>query len=273
MVLNNLNSRLAGYHLTASRTKIKKNYEKLASGHRINRSGDDAAGLGISEKMRAQITGLNKAEQNVRDGVSLVQAADGAMTEIHAAMQRLKALATQASNDIYQDSERETLQQEIDQITDQIDTIVNGTTFNNKQILVDGSSGDSGEFLFKIGSETNDILKIEIPDLKRSSLGIDNLSVLDEESSIASLDKIDKAINYVSEERGRMGAYQNRLEHTINNIGNSKKDIQSAESLIRDVDMATEMMAKVKNNILVEAGQFVLAHSNQQSQEVLNLLN
>lgn len=274
MVLNNLNSRIASYHLTTSRGKSKKNFEKLASGFKINRSGDDAAGLGISEKMRAQITGLNKSEQNVRDGVSLIQAADGAMNEIHAILQRLKELTAQASNDIYQDSERETLQQEVDQLTDQIDTIVNSATFNNKQILAGPDSiGNDDKFIFKIGSEQMDILEVEIPDMRRGSIGIETLSVLDGEAAAESMGKIDQAINAVSKERGRMGAYHNRLEHTLNNIGSSKEDIQSAESLIRDVDMAAEMMKNIKNNFLVESGQFVLAHSNQQSSEVLNLLN
>ena len=376
-----------------------KSMEKLSSGLRINRAGDDAAGLSISEKMRAQIRGLDQAARNAQDGISLIQTAEGALQETHSILQRMRELAVQAANDTNVAQDRESIQNEMNQLRDEIDRIANNTEFNKQKILVAGTgtstsgstsgttpsetvnvagveltiqigqgmgdieieftegdtegvawngnkltvtlttdekeytvteienlikgateeapsefdpnnvsvsgegaidlsgvnlaaspvsttistgaasstSGDKFNATFQVGANKDQTFSIEINDMTAKSLGLTSTSgsgidVTDNAKANAAIETIDNAIKLVSEQRSKLGAYQNRLEHTINNLGTSSENLTAAESRIRDVDMAKEMMAFSKNNILAQAAQAMLAQANQQPQGVLQLL-
>ena len=242
--------------------------EKLSSGYRINRSADDAAGLSISEKMRSQIRGLNKASSNAQDGISLVQVAEGALNETHSILQRMNELATQAANDTNTSTDRTAIQAEIDQLTSEINRIQSTTQFNTMNLL-DGTFSSNN---LQVGSLSGQSIGISIKNMNASSLGVDALKVSSFASAGSSMDKIQSAINLVSTQRSTLGALQNRLEHTINNLNTTAENTQAAESRIRDVDMATEMVEYSKNNILAQAGQSMLAQANQATQGVLSLL-
>ena len=242
--------------------------EKLSSGYRINRAGDDAAGLSISEKMRSQIRGLNKAASNAQDGISLVQVAEGALNETHSILQRMNELATQAANDTNTSTDRTAIQAEIDQLTSEINRIQSTTQFNTMNLL-DGTFSSKN---LQVGSLSGQSIGISIKNMDASSLGVNALKVSSFASAGSSMDKIQSAINLVSTQRSTLGALQNRLEHTINNLNTTAENTQAAESRIRDVDMATEMVEYSKNNILAQAGQSMLAQANQATQGVLSLL-
>ena len=364
-----------------------KSMEKLSSGLRINRAGDDAAGLAISEKMRGQIRGLEMGSKNAQDGISLIQTAEGALNESHTILQRMRELAVQSSNDSNTDADRNELQKEMDQLTGEIDRIGNTTEFNTKK-LIDGSkngvteqignvkfdnqgddklftavvaqsassagmpgsegnetlnvkitdydgsgaytlewttqSGTTGTIAgiadtggpqtitvggggsytltlgaigvedigkeatftsrksveeyknnaltFQIGANSSQTMNVEINDMRAAALHVDNIKVSSASSAEASISAINKAIEDVSGQRSKLGAFQNRLEHTINNLGTSQENLTAAESRIRDVDMAKEMMEQTKNSILAQAAQAMLAQANQQPQGVLQLL-
>ncbi|AHZ17545.1 flagellin Hag [Bacillus velezensis] len=259
--------------LNAGSNSAAKNMEKLSSGLRINRAGDDAAGLAISEKMRSQIRGLDMASKNAQDGISLIQTAEGALNETHSILQRMSELATQAANDTNTTSDRAELQKEMDQLSSEVTRISTDTEFNTKKLL-DGTATD---LTFQIGANEGQTMKLSINKMDSESLavgdatkGID-ISTSAEAASTA-LTTIKTAIDTVSSERAKLGAVQNRLEHTINNLGTSSENLTSAESRIRDVDMASEMMEYTKNNILTQASQAMLAQANQQPQQVLQLL-
>jgi flagellin len=260
-------------NLTSNNSTVSKNLEKLSSGYRINRAGDDAAGLAISEKMRAQITGLETASKNASDGISLIQTAEGAMTEVHSMLNRMVELAQQSANGTYQNKvDRENLQMEFTALNNEIDRISNGTSFNGTKLL-DGSLATSGLTL-QIGetSDTYNQIAVTIGKMDSASLGVSSLSVGDQTHAADAVSMIKTAINKVSSTRGRLGATQNRLEHTINNLSVASENMTAAESRIRDVDMAKEMMSYTKNNILVQASQAMLAQANQVPQGVLQLL-
>ncbi|WP_419393370.1 flagellin [Cytobacillus praedii] len=259
-----------------------KSMEKLSSGYRINRAADDAAGLAISEKMRNQIRGLDQASSNSQDAISLIQTAEGALNETHAMLQRMAELTTKAANETLTTSDTAKIQKEITQLTDQIDAIASQTKFNTKEILNTTSS-----LTFQVGANSGETIELDLVDATASTLGVaaGTGGLSDLSSGITSttdgalnsvakgnLDKIQEAINTVSENRSNLGAVQNRLEHTINNLGTTSENLQAAESRIRDVDMAKEMMAMTKNNILTQAAQAMLAQANQQPQGVLQLL-
>ncbi|WP_339251373.1 flagellin Hag [Sporosarcina sp. FSL W8-0480] len=262
--------------LGANNTNAAKNLEKLSSGQRINRGGDDAAGLAISEKMRAQIRGLDMASKNAQDGISLIQTAEGAMNETHAILQRMRELAVQSANDTNTDSERANLQNEVDQLAQEITRISTDTEFNNKK-LINGSLGASG-VTFHIGANASQSIKLTIGNMGAGSLGVQGsvasvgINISSQTLADKAITAIQSAIDAVSSERSKLGAYQNRLEHTINNLGASSENLTAAESRIRDVDMAKEMMDFTKNNILTQAAQAMLAQANQQPQGVLQLL-
>ena len=242
--------------------------EKLSSGYRINRSADDAAGLSISEKMRSQIRGLNKAASNAQDGISLVQVAEGALNETHSILQRMNELATQAANDTNTSTDRTAIQSEIDQLTSEVNRIQSTTQFNSMNLL-DGTFSSKN---LQVGSLSGQSIGISIKNMDASSLGVNSLKVSNFASAGSAMDKIQSAINLVSTQRSTLGALQNRLEHTINNLNTTAENTQAAESRIRDVDMATEMVEYSKNNILAQAGQSMLAQANQATQGVLSLL-
>jgi flagellin len=350
-----------------------KSMEKLSSGLRINRAGDDAAGLAISEKMRGQIRGLEMGSKNAQDGISLIQTAEGALNETHSILQRMRELAVQSSNDTNTDTDRGEIQKEIDQLTSEIDRIANTTEFNTQKLL-DGSAAKdqtiaasaeifsqnsstfsitstvdnatvsaSGSYFLEVGSETatagtynytltkadgttstgtiantgtitvNGVtltaaatvksgdtlglnisddkaittdgsvslqigantgqqMNIDINDMSSTGLKLNGIKVDSQEAAEASITAIEAALRNVSGERSKLGAFQNRLDHTINNLGTSAENLTAAESRIRDVDMAKEMMEQTKASILAQASQAMLAQANQQPQGVLQLL-
>jgi len=374
--------------LSAANNANQNSMEKLSSGLRINKAGDDAAGLAISEKMRGQIRGLEQANRNAQDGISMVQTAEGAMNETHSILQRMRELSVQASNDTNTAADREELQKEVNQLTEEIDRIGNNTEFNTKT-LMDGSIGtdatldqvntsavanvkvsddaatgdgayqvteqmtyadesatdaDDGELLsgtidvkdsngdslgtldfseedvekgiasktldngngeeitveidltatgngadgsasdadtvdveknsvsFQIGANAGQNLELGISDMRADALGVDGIDLTSKESANQAIGQINNAIESVSSERSKLGASQNRLEHTINNLGTTSENLTASESRIRDVDMAKEMMNQTKQNILAQASQSMLAKANQQPQGVLQLL-
>lgn len=347
-------------NLAFNNAQASKNLEKLSSGYKINRAGDDAAGLAISEKMRGQIRGLDMAQKNSQDGISLIQTAEGALHETHAILQRMRELAVQSSNDTNMNEvDREAMQSEIKALTDEINDISTRTEFNTQK-LIDGSFTDKK---FHIGANKDQELTINISNMNAEKIGlnenatfkksggeVDNdtlkkagisvsgndakiksgatlqkgeeiyvsggggkyfklsdvervsgdkitfkkdakavvtasganikagsgqvmqLSIEDQKSANAAIETINSALNKVSTQRADLGAIQNRLEHTINNLGASSENLTAAESRIRDTDMAKEMMGFTKNNILMQAAQSMLAQANQQPQGVLQLL-
>lgn len=278
MIINHNISALNTYRqLSTNNVLQSKSLERLSSGLRINRAGDDAAGLAISEKMRGQIRGLNMAQKNAQDGISLIQTAEGALNEVHAILQRMRELAVQAANDTNNNNDRAELQKEVKQLLDEIDRIARDTEFNTKKLL-NGSLATSGAGLkFHIGANSGQNIELTIGDMATSALGssgstIDEVDISSQNGADAAISVIQAAIDQVSSERAKLGAYQNRLEHTINNLGTAAENLTAAESRIRDVDMAKEMMEFTKMNILSQAATAMLAQANQQPQLVLQLL-
>lgn len=249
-----------------------KSLEKLSSGLRINRAGDDAAGLAISEKMRGQIRGLDQATRNAQDGISMIQTAEGGLNETHSILQRMRELAVQSASDTNTAEDRSEIQKEVEDLIAEIDRIATTTQFNTQQLL-DGTGGTAGAFTLQIGANESESLVVTFADMQSSALGVDGVDLgVDADTSTAAITTIDAAIKLVSDERAQMGAKQNRLEYTINNLSTSSENLSSAESRIRDVDMAKEMMNYQKNSILQQAAQAMLAQANQQPQGVLQLL-
>ena len=272
MIINhNISALNAHRQLGVNNNAVQKSLEKLSSGLRINRAGDDAAGLAISEKMRNQIRGMEQAQRNAQDGISLIQTAEGALNETHAMLQRMAELYTQAANETYTDDDAAKIQAEIEQLTQQIDSIANQTQFNTKKLL-DGTLTDP--VVFQVGANDGETIELTLSDNTVSGLGLDALADLDgtNATAAANLATVQNAINTVSENRSNLGAVQNRLEHTINNLGTSAENLTAAESRIRDTDMAKEMMEFTKNNILTQAAQAMLAQAQQIPQGVLQLL-
>jgi len=255
-------------NLSFNNTEASKNLEKLSSGYKINRAGDDAAGLAISEKMRGQIRGLDMATKNAQDSISLIQTAEGALNETHAILQRMRELAVQSSNDTNVSSDRAALQLEVDALASEITRISTDTEFNTQKLL----SGGFKNMVFHIGANENQSIKLSIGDMSASALKVSGVSISTQPEADKAITTFDKAIKDVSEQRAQLGAVQNRLEHTINNLGATSENLSAAESRIRDTDMAKEMMGFTKNNILMQAAQSMLAQANQQPQGVLQLL-
>ena len=287
---------------------LQKSTEKLSSGYRINRAGDDAAGLSISEKMRGQIRGLTQASRNAQDGISLIQTAEGAMNEIHSILQRTRELMVQASNGIYTDSDRGAIENEVEQMKGEIERIALSTEFNKKKLLNGDYGADSEGITLHVGANTDGkddtyeynvntdsvegkdqsmtftIGSMRIADLHTADGegfdAVEDVSAFDPEDTIeiahetvaANIARIDDSLQYVSDERSKLGSLQNRLEHTIANDDNTAENLQASESRIRDVNMASEMVNYSKNTILQQAAQSMLAQANQQTQGVLALL-
>jgi flagellin len=249
-----------------------KSTEKLSSGFKINRAGDDAAGLAISEKMRSQIRGLDRASTNAQDGISAVQTAEGALNEVHSILQRMNELATQAANDTNTSMDRSQIQLEINQLGSEIDRIASTTQFNTMDLL-DGSFTSKN---LQVGSLAGQRIELNISSMKASGIGLGaagaSLNVSSFSKAGNSMTLIQAAIDKVSTQRANLGAVQNRLEHTIANLDTSSENTQAAESRIRDTDMAKEMVTYAKNNILAQAGTAMLAQANQSTQGVLALL-
>ncbi|GGI16515.1 flagellin Hag [Gottfriedia solisilvae] len=260
--------------LTSNNATASKNMEKLSSGLRINRAGDDAAGLSISEKMRGQIRGLEMASKNSQDAISLIQTAEGALNETHSILQRMRELAVQGANDTNVTTDRTAITNEYTELANEVNRISAQTEFNTQKLLDGNPAVATTGLNFQIGANTGQTLNLKIGAMDSASLKVDTGSVqLDTNANAtAGIAKLDTAIETVSAERSKLGANQNRLEHTINNLGTSAENLTAAESRIRDVDMAKEMMEFTKNNILTQAAQAMLAQANQQPQGVLQLL-
>ena len=259
--------------LGMNNTQVSKSLEKLASGYRINRAGDDAAGLAVSESMKAQIKGLEAASSNSQDAISLVQTAEGALTEVHDMLNRMVELATKAANGTYTDEQRGNYQDEIKQLQDEIDRISQTTEFNGQKLLSGGTMATNG-LTMQVGTTnvaTNQ-LTVTIANMGAASLGISAVKVNAVTSAQAAIAAINKAITTVSKTRSGLGAMQNRLEHTINNLDTTAENLSAANSRIRDTDMAKEMMKYTQMNVLVQSAQAMLAQANQQPQSVLQLL-
>jgi flagellin len=257
-------------NLTNNNSQVTKNLEKLSSGYKVNRAGDDAAGLAISEKMRAQIKGLETAEKNSNDAISLIQTAEGALTEVHSMLNRMVELATQSANGTYDDSvDRAALQAEITSLNSEIQRIAEGTNFNGKKLF-----NEAQNFTLQVGDTADAYNQITMSTtaMTTASLGVDAVNVANQADAASAIDTIKAAINKVSTERANYGALQNRLEHTINNLNVNVENMTAAESRVRDVDVAKEMMSYTKNNILVQSAQAMLAQANQVPQGVLQLL-
>ena len=267
VVQHNLTAANTNRQLGITTSGLQKSTEKLSSGYKINRAADDAAGLSISEKMRNQIRGLNKASDNAQDGISLVQTAEGALNEVHSMLQRMSELAVQAANDTNQTVDKNALEAEVTQLQTEIKRVGSTTQFNKMNIL-DGTF--TGKKL-QVGANANQTISVSISALT----GVTSKALATHVSGTAAqsaITSIQSSITKLSTLRSKLGAIQNRLEHTVANLDNISENTQSAESRIRDTDMAEEMVQYSKNNILQQAGQSMLAQANQANQGVLSLL-
>ena len=268
VVQHNLSAMNTNRQMGVVTSALQKSTEKLSSGYKINRAGDDAAGLSISEKMRSQIRGLNKASDNAQDGISLIQVAEGALNETHSILQRMNELATQAANDTNTSVDRQSIKDEIKQLNEELDRISSTTQFNKQDLLTGGFSGK-----LQVGALEGQTMDVKISlAVSAKGLKVSAVEVSTNAMAGAAMQSIQDAIESVSKQRSKLGAIQNRLEHTINNLDTNAENTQAAESRIRDTDMADEMVQYSKNNILSQAGQSMLAQANQQTQGVLSLL-
>ena len=255
--------------LSGNQSAVSKSINKLSSGLRINSAADDAAGLAISEKMRSQIRGLDQAESNAQDGISLIQTAEGALQQTTDILQRMRELVVKAENTgVLSEKDQESIQVEISALKVEIDRIAESTSFNGKNLL----DGSATALSFKIGANTNscDTLTISIGNMNAATLSVDNLDVKTAPS--AALDAIDDAIVTVSSQRANLGAVQNRMEYAIESLSTTSENLTAAESRIRDVDMADQMVTYTKDNILQQSAMAMLAQANQQPQQILSLL-
>lgn len=267
VIQHNIAANNAYRNLSMNSTGTQKNLEKLSSGFRINRSADDAAGLAISEQMRSKINGLNQATANAQDAVGLIQTAEGALTETHSMLQRMVTLATQSANGTYNSTARSAIQKEVTALDEEIKRIAQKTDYNGIKPLESNGSG-----LMQVGPTADERLTISYLKMDSSALSVNGLSVSTVSKANSAITKINAAINTVSGYRADLGAAQNRLEHTINNLKVTSENMTAAESRIRDTDMAKEIAAFTKNNILNQAAQSMLAQANQTPQGVLQLL-
>ena len=264
---HNINAMNANRNLGINVNALGKSTEKLSSGLRINRAGDDAAGLSISEKMRAQINGLDQASTNAEDAISMIQTAEGALNESHSILQRMRTLAVQSANDTNISADRTALQKEITELNDELTRIHNTTQFNKQYMFKEEVNAK-----FQVGANQGESINQKFTKVDAGTLGTGNVNISTQTGADAAIKTIDGAIEKVSDQRSTLGARQNRLEHTIANLDNANENLTAAESRIRDVDMASEMMKFSTSNILQQAAQSMLAQANQQPAQVLQLL-
>ena len=268
VVQHNMAASNANRQLGISTNTLSKSTEKLSSGYRINRAADDAAGLSISEKMRSQIRGLNKASSNAEDGISAIQTAEGALNEAHSILQRMNELATQSANDTNTTADRTAVQSEVDALSKELSRIASTTQFNTQNLLDGTFTGKN----LQVGALENQKITISIGTMNATALGVASLDVKSFTKAGSAMTAIQKAISQVSGQRSDLGALQNRLEHTVNNLDNISENTQTAESRIRDTDMASEMVQYSATSIIQQAGQSMLAQANSQTQGVLSLI-
>ena len=275
IVQHNMSALNTNRQLGTTNKLLANSTEKLSSGYRVNRAADDAAGLSISEKMRGQIRGLNQASTNAQDGQSLIQTAEGALGEIHSVIQRMRELVVQASNDTNVSADRTAIGLELQALSSEIDRIASQTEFNTMKLL----SGGFSNKVLQVGANATQTIKFSISAMSSKALGITVSTIAAKVkgktvgSAISPLiSTVNKALSLVSQQRSKLGALQNRLDHTIANADNMAENLQSSESKIRDVDMAKEMVTYSAKSILQQAGQSMLAQANQATQGVLSLL-
>ncbi|MDZ7793970.1 MAG: flagellin [Spirochaetia bacterium] len=285
MIINhNMSAMFAQNQLKNTNGMLEKNIEKLSSGLRINRAGDDASGLAVSEKMRAQIRGLNQASRNAENGISFIQTTEGYLQESQDIMHRMRELAVQSANGIYSDEDRMMIQVEISQLVDEIDRIASHAQFNGMNMLTGRFAAESGEntvtasMWFHIGANMDQREQVYIGTMTSEALGVrqmgtgETITMASPEEANRSIGSIDSALKSINKQRADLGAYQNRLEHAVRGIDVGAENLQAAESRIRDVDMAREMVDYTKNQILQQAGNAMLAQANTKTQSVLQLL-
>jgi flagellin len=285
MIINhNLSAMFADRSLRTTNSNVEKGMEKLSSGLRINRAGDDASGLAVSEKMRSQIRGLERASKNALDGISFIQTTEGFLQESQDIIQRLRELAVQASNGVYTAEDRMQIQVEVSQMVDELDRIASHAQFNGLNLLTGRFARETGEnfvtgsMWLHIGANMDQRERIFIGTMTSVALGTRNggdgsiMSLASPDDSNRAIGTLDEALKRISKQRADLGAYQNRLEHTIRGIDIGAENLQAAESRIRDADMAREMVDYTKNRILAQAGTAVLTQANQKTQQVLQLL-
>ena len=275
IVQHNMSALNTNRQLGTTNKLLANSTEKLSSGYRVNRAADDAAGLSISEKMRGQIRGLNQASTNAQDGQSLIQTAEGALGEIHSVIQRMRELVVQASNDTNVSADRTAIGLELQALSSEIDRIASQTEFNTMKLL----SGGFSNKVLQVGANATQTIRFSISAMSSKALGVTvsaiaaNVKGKTVGSAISPLiSTVNKALSLVSQQRSKLGALQNRLDHTIANADNMAENLQSSESKIRDVDMAKEMVTYSAKSILQQAGQSMLAQANQATQGVLSLL-
>jgi flagellin len=250
--------------LTQNSDKLQKSMERLSSGYRINRAADDAAGLAISEKLRGQISGIAQAQRNTQDAVSLVQTAEGALNEVHSMLQRVRELAVQYKNGTLSTSDRQAIQSEVDQLSNEIDRIGTQVQFNNVPLL-----NTAGTISFQVGAQDGETISVSTISLGSA---VSSAAFALSATGASDIQEIDDAINNISAQRAQFGAVQNRLEHTMNNLSTYHENLVASESRVRDADMAEEMVGFTKMQILQQAGTSMLAQANQIPQSVLTLL-
>ena len=285
MIINhNLSAMFADRSLRNTQVFLNRNMERLSSGMRINRAGDDASGLAVSEKMRSQIRGLNQASTNALNGISFIQTAEGYLQESQNVLQRLRQLAVQAAHGIYTEEDRLYIQIEVSALVDEIDRIASHAQFNGMNLLTGRFGRQTGENVvtasmwFHIGANMDHRRQVFIGTMTAAGLGVRNvgdhtfISLSSPEGANRAIGTLDRALRLVSQQRADLGAYQNRLEHTIRGLDIGAENLQAAESRIRDTDMASEMVRYTTNMILTQAGTAMLAQANQRGQAVLQLL-
>lgn len=257
-------------NLSNTQNDLSKSLEKLSSGFRINRAADDAAGLAISEGLRSQVGGLKVAARNAQDGISVVQTAEGALTEVHSILQRVRDLAVQGANDSNSAEARTNIETEISSLGTELTRISDSTNFNGTKLL----DGSKASLTFQVGADgdVNSAITVNLDDVKTTVAGIAALSVADNATAQASIGTVDTAIKAISTTRANLGAMQNRLEHTVKNVNVAVENLSASESRIRDTDMASEMVNFTRSQILSQAGTAMLAQANQIPQGVLSLL-
>ena len=285
MVINhNMSAMFANRQLGITGLSLDKDMEKLSSGMRINRAGDDASGLAVSEKMRSQIRGLNQAAQNAQNGISFIQTTEGYLQETTDLMQRIRELAVQSSNGIYSDEDRMQIQVEVSALVSEVDRIASSAQFNGMNMLTGrfamptGENVVTGSMWFHIGANMDQRTQVYIGTMSAMALGIreigseEKMSIATPEDANRAIGTIDEALKKINKQRADLGAYQNRLDLTVKGLNVSAENLQASESRIRDADMASQMVEFTKNSVLQQAGTAMLAQANSQSQNVLSLL-
>ena len=285
MVINhNMSAMYANRQLGVTGLGLSKDMEKLSSGERINRAGDDASGLAVSEKMRAQIRGLNQASENAQNGISFIQTTEGYLQETTDIMQRIRELAVQSSNGIYSDEDRMQIQVEVSALVSEVDRIASSAQFNGMNMLTgrfaqpNGENTVTGSMWFHIGANMDQRMQVYIGTMTAEALGVreigtgDKITLAAPDDANHAIGVIDEALKRINKQRADLGAYQNRMEYAVRGLDIGAENLQASESRIRDTDMASQMVEFTKNSVLQQAGTAMLAQANTQSQNVLSLL-